>query len=113
MGHGNVALGTDINGFAPQIPFAASAVNYPLTVAQKTGIKPAGYVPPALAKFQMGARVYDFKRDGIAHFGMLPDFMQALSQQPGSATAVSGLYRSADAVVRMWEKVEAAAKTIK
>ena len=49
----------------------------------------------------------NFQRDGAAHYGMLADFMQAVSQKPGSAAAVTGLYRSANDVVVMWEKADA------
>ncbi|MGC4042276.1 MAG: membrane dipeptidase [Armatimonas sp.] len=108
-----MAIGTDINGFAPQFSFSADTITYPLTVAQNVGIKPSGYTPPALPRSQMGPRQFDFKRDGIAHYGMLADFMQAVSQKPGSGPAMTALFRSANDVVEMWEKCEAAAKDVK
>ncbi|MGC4044398.1 MAG: membrane dipeptidase [Armatimonas sp.] len=104
-----MAIGTDINGFAPQMAFSADSVNYPLTAARRFG-KPDA---PALAKDHMGSRTFDFKKDGIAHYGMLADFMQAVSQKPGSDTAMKTLFHSANDVVEMWEKCEEAAKKIK
>ena len=56
---------------------------------------PAGFHPPSLNRSQMGAKSYDFQRDGLAHYGMLPDFMQAVSQKPGSKPAISALYHTA------------------
>lgn len=113
LGSGNVGIGTDMNGFAPQVPFGAAAVTYPLTAASRYGTRPAGYTPPSLPRFRMGAKTYDFRTDGIAHYGMLADFVQALSQQPASEPAMTGLFKSADGVVRMWEKAEAAARAIR
>ncbi len=101
-----IAFGTDINGFAPQVPFSAQAVSYPITVHKGTAGAPAS--APALAKYQAGNKAYDFHKHGLATFGMLPDMIQAVSQKPNSKPAVDALFRSADAVVRMWEKVEAA-----
>ena len=109
-----MAFGTDMNGFAPQVPFSTDPVAYPLTVARNVGVKPAGYTPPLLSRSQMGSRPpFDFKTDGIAHYGMLPDFLQAISQKPGSGEAVNALFRSANDVVEMWEKCEAQKASIR
>lgn len=107
MGGRGVAIGTDMNGFAPQVPFASQAVRYPLTVAQQFNTWKAGYTPPALTAPQIGSRPLSFQRDGVAHYGMLADFMQAVSQKPDSQDAVKGLFRSANDVVVMWEKADA------
>ncbi len=107
MGGRSVAIGTDMNGFAPQVPFAAQAVSYPLTVAQQTKTWKAGYTPPALQRSQIGPRTLDFQRDGLAQYGMLADFMQSVSQKAESQNAVAGLFRSANDVVEMWEKADA------
>ena len=63
-----VAIGTDMNGFAPQIPFSSGAVAYPITVAGQT-LLPAGFHPPSLNRSQMGAKSYDFQRDGLGAHG--------------------------------------------
>jgi microsomal dipeptidase-like Zn-dependent dipeptidase len=106
-GHG-VALGTDMNGFAPQLSFAADPVSYPLTIASHTGNPSAPLLPHSV----MGVRTFDFQTDGIAHYGMLPDFTQALSDRPGSGEAVKALFHSAGDTIRMWEACEAAAPGI-
>ena len=109
MGGKGMAIGTDINGFAPQLYLAANAVEYPVDIAHLLG--PAKHTP-VLQKSQLGWKTFDFKKDGIAHYGMLPDFMQALSQQPNRGSALDALFHSVNDVVVMWEKCEKVAKTI-
>jgi microsomal dipeptidase-like Zn-dependent dipeptidase len=103
-----LAIGTDINGFAPQIPFSADAVNYPITIAQRFSTS-----APALPKHHMGNKTFDFQKDGLAHYGMLPDFFQAVSQQPDSQEALAALFSTADDVVEMWKDCLEAATKIK
>ena len=112
MGGRGVALGTDMNGFSPQIPFAAVAPRYPVTVASRFGSPPPAFPPPPLAKFQLGSRVYELQKDGLAHYGMLPDFLQAVSElrEMEPERALDAVYRSAGDVVEMWEKAEAAGR---
>ncbi len=105
MNGGGVAMGTDINGFAPQLSFAADPVSYPLMIASQTGNPRA----PMLPRATLGTRTFDFQTDGIAHYGMLPDFTQALSNKPNSGAAVQALFHSAEDTIRMWEACEAAA----
>jgi microsomal dipeptidase-like Zn-dependent dipeptidase len=108
MGGRDVAFGTDMNGFAPQMSFAAFPVSYPVTIASHTGNPGA----PALSRSVMGFRIFDFQTDGLAHYGMLPDFTQALSDKPDSGAAVKALFHSAEDTIRMWEACEAAAPNV-
>lgn len=112
MGNKGVMFGTDMNGFASQIWGSAQPVNYPVTVAGKVGVPPAGFNPPALSRFVFGGKTYDFQKDGLAHFGMLPDLLQAMSQKANSNGALRSMYRGANDVIEMWEKVEEAAKKL-
>lgn len=106
---GGIAIGTDINGFAPQMAVAAEEVVYPIDVMRKYGRPNANPLP----KSQMGSRAFNFKNDGIAHYGMLPDLLQAVSQKPGSDKALRSLFSSANSVVLMWDRCEKAAKALK
>jgi microsomal dipeptidase-like Zn-dependent dipeptidase len=90
MGGRGVALGTDFNGLSPEI---LSNVNqshykstYPITIASKFN-PPPGLTTPSLSQFQLSSRTFDFAQDGIAHYGMLPDFFQAVSERPDIAGA--------------------------
>lgn len=107
MGGRGVAIGTDMNGFAPQLSFSIRSVRYPLQVAAEARNWKAGYTPPALPAPRLGERALDFQRDGIAHYGMLADFMQAVRDTPRSQDGITGLFRSANDVVVMWEKADA------
>jgi hypothetical protein len=102
------AIGTDMNGFAPQLWLPAEDVVYPINAARQFGNSKA----PRLAQDKLGGRMLSFKKDGIAHYGMLPDFLQALNQQPDSDKAMDALFHSANDVVATWAKCEKVAKTI-
>lgn len=104
-----VALGTDINGFAPQLWLGEEAIDYPVNVARRFGLPKR----PLLSQDRLGDRTFNFKTDGIAHYGMLPDFLQALSEQPESNDAVHAMFRTADDVVSMWEKCERQKSAVK
>jgi microsomal dipeptidase-like Zn-dependent dipeptidase len=61
------------------------------------------------------ARDFDFNIDGLAHYGLLPDFLQDVSNQlkegkGGAVKDLSALFRSAEAYVESWERAEAASE---
>jgi len=76
--------------------------------------RPIQYVDPkqggevsqreALEPSRMGQRIFDFNRDGLAHYGLLPDMLQDLKDL-GDAD-LNTLMRSAEGYLQMWEKVE-------
>jgi hypothetical protein len=61
--------------------------------------------PSALEPYRIGQRTYDFNKDGLAHYGLLPDLLQDLTNI-GDEQDVRTLFRSAEGFIRMWEKVE-------
>jgi hypothetical protein len=82
-----------------------------------------------LSKYQFGTpqpRTYDFEQDGIANYGLLPDFIQAASQLrcscqpcsiqcpslPNPTPPIAALFNSAEDTIEMWEKVQTAAKGV-
>jgi len=123
---GPVALGSDFNGVAghvgprfgkdacgaspdllqPQIwqgmrnaqLAARNRVNYPfpLTVNNQT--------VGMFAQQKTGHRTFDYNYDGLAHVGMLPDFIQDLKLVGMPASDLSALFGSAEAYVKMWER---------
>jgi microsomal dipeptidase-like Zn-dependent dipeptidase len=51
-----------------------------------------------------GSRHWDFNTDGLAHYGMLPDLLQDLTNVGLPADAMSSLFLSAEAYIRLWER---------
>jgi hypothetical protein len=59
------------------------------------------YQGELLTRSQLGRRDYDINIDGMAHYGLLPDLLQDLSNV-GADTDM--LYRSAEDYIRVWER---------
>lgn len=114
MGGGGVAFGTDGNGFASQVPFSARAVPYPFQYPQDVAGGTAAQ-RVWLDKLEVGARKFDFARDGMATYGMLPDFLYALCQRAATAedkAKLGKLFQSAEAAVALWKKAEEKGKLV-
>lgn len=63
----------------------------------------------ALARCVAGTREFDVNVDGMAHYGMLPDFLQDsvnVARAAGRPEALKPLFRSAEVYLEMWEKIE-------
>src|SRR5262249_44945587 len=60
----------------------------------------------ALRPYHMGDRVFDFNVDGLAHFGLVPDMLQDLKNVEMPKRDFQALFGSAEAYLKMWEKVE-------
>jgi hypothetical protein len=86
------ALATDTGGFAA-LPGPAK-VAYPFHAY-------AGKV--RFGRERTGTRTFDLNRDGVAHYGMMPDLLAAAAQQPQGRQALDVLFHSADAYVRTWQ----------
>jgi microsomal dipeptidase-like Zn-dependent dipeptidase len=109
MGGQGVALGTDLNGLARQIPFGPEdASDLPIDLAVRMGVPQS----EALGESRAGRRRFRFAKDGIAHVGLVPDFLQAVERSGASRTEAAQLFHSAEAFIAMWEKVEAARNTV-
>jgi microsomal dipeptidase-like Zn-dependent dipeptidase len=111
-GSGGIALGTDMNGLEKQMPgLPTISVSYPINIVQRyaPGMRLAdGSTPPALHQHVTGSRTFDLRTDGLAHYGMLPDFLQAVSTARGGDRVVRELFNGAERVIQLWEKAEAA-----
>ena len=56
-----------------------------------------------------GTRVYDVNVDGVAHYGIYPDYIQDLRMIAGHQI-VDDLANGAEAYLRMWASAEARAR---
>jgi len=59
-----------------------------------------------LRRFKTGNRYWDFNTDGMAHYGMMPDFLQDLRNIGITPANLTPLFRSAEDYIQMWEKAE-------
>ncbi len=58
-----------------------------------------------------GDRTFDINEDGLAHVGLVPDFLAELKNVGVSDADLDPLFNSAEAYIRMWEKAETASDT--
>ncbi|HTJ82805.1 MAG TPA: membrane dipeptidase [Polyangiaceae bacterium] len=108
MGHDRVALGTDMNGFNQQ-------PGPRLAGGRWTGpLRPVVYDAElevqhqqVLKKYHLGNRTFDVNVDGLAHYGLLPDFLRDVANLMGAEDRLVPLYRSAQRFIEMWERCEA------
>ncbi len=56
-------------------------------------------------KQQSGERTFDINEDGIAHYGLFPDWVEGLRQYGGDAI-VNDMANGAEAYLQMWERAE-------
>ena len=90
-------FGADINGLGaqgdPRPDAASNPVTYPFTTLG--GVK--------VDKQVSGERVYDINQDGVAHYGLYPDWIQDLKMQAGD-DIVKDMARGPEAYLQMWER---------
>ena len=61
---------------------------------------------PPLQRYRIGGRDFDVNLDGMAHYGLLPDFLQDVRNIGLTAEEMAPLFRGAEDYVTMWEKAE-------
>jgi hypothetical protein len=91
-------FGADINGLGAQGDARPdAATNHPVTYPFTTigGVK--------VGKQVSGKRVYDINKDGVAHYGLYPDWIQDLKMQAGT-DIVTDMSRGPEAYLQMWER---------
>jgi hypothetical protein len=92
-----LGFGSDMNGFStqggPRGANAANKVTYPFT----------GFGGVTVDKQVSGTRTYDINTDGVAHYGLYPDWIEDLRRQAGPEI-VDDLTRGSEAFLQMWER---------
>jgi microsomal dipeptidase-like Zn-dependent dipeptidase len=89
FGASHIAIGTDVGGFSP-LPAPDSSV----TIAYDE----------TFTRCKTGNRTWDFNVDGVAHYGMWPDYMRAWDAVGMTADEKNVFMHSAEDFVVMWEK---------
>ena len=100
MGNGAIAgFGTDTDGLALGMPpRPGSAVQY----------------SDAFPRSSLSTKWWNYNTDGVAHYGMLPDFLRDAGTAPGGGEAVSSsVMFGADYFLQTWKKCEAEKTQVK
>lgn len=103
-----MGYGADTNGLGPQAgPRGGGGVpvSYPFTLFEGPDWGPqfAGIAPVTFDRQVSGERVYDTDIDGMAHYGLVADWVEEVRLEGGEA-ALTALYNSAEAYLQMWER---------
>lgn len=97
-GFSGVGLGTDTGGFAafpgPDPEAGKNPLRYPFRSFD-------GRV--SFARERTGTRVFDLNKDGVAHYGLLPDLLADMQRRKNGRRALGALFRSAEAYLRTWQ----------
>jgi microsomal dipeptidase-like Zn-dependent dipeptidase len=93
-----VGYGADMNGFAgqpgPRDPALGDPVSYPFrSLDGSTKVR----------QQRSGSRTYDINADGVAHYGLYPDWYQDL-REVGGRKISRDMRRGAEAYLQMWER---------
>jgi microsomal dipeptidase-like Zn-dependent dipeptidase len=91
---GALAFGTDANGVI-------------VTIDKPNGHR---FDYSSFPKSTLGAMSWDYNDVGVAHYGMLADFMHGLPTLPGGNDVVTGLMSGAEYFAATWEIAEAYAR---
>ena len=96
-------IGTDVNGLgtqpAPRLNAGSNPLTYPFTATNGTQV----------AKQVYGSRTFDLNTDGVAQYGLYPDYIVDLINQAGADGPLlrRQLLNGAEAYTSMWEKARA------
>jgi len=92
-----IGFGADINGFGaqgdPRGANVSNPVKYPFT----------GLGGVTISKQLSGKRTYNINTDGVAHYGLYPDWIEDLRRQ-GGAKIADDMARGAEGYLQMWER---------
>jgi hypothetical protein len=80
----------------------AEAINYESVSGSDLRVRRHQPLSAAVA----GNRRFNLNYDGVAHYGMLPDFVQDLHNVGVTHKQLGALFRSAEDYIRMWERCE-------
>ncbi|GAA1568487.1 hypothetical protein GCM10009678_59120 [Actinomadura kijaniata] len=93
--------GLDANGMGPLPPPRADAGKNPLRYPYRSPVDPG----VTLTRQTTGQRTWDVNTEGVAHYGLVPDWIADMRNIAGSEIT-DDLARGAEAYLRMWERAE-------
>jgi microsomal dipeptidase-like Zn-dependent dipeptidase len=84
-------FGTDTDGVQPGMPpRPGSTVHY----------------DDSFPRSSLGTKSWDYNKDGVAHYGMLPDFLRDVGALPSGNLVTNNLMSGADYFLQTWKKSE-------
>ena len=98
FGEGRVSFGTDLNGLV------------------KGGAPRAGgnMYSNTFPKSHTGNKTWNYRTDGVAHYGMMADFLADVRTEPTYGSKIyDSMMKNAEVFAEMWEKAEKEAKMVK
>jgi microsomal dipeptidase-like Zn-dependent dipeptidase len=112
--HVSQGFGFDYNGFAhgPRPRFGpegcsseqVNPITYPFTSYDGA----VTFTQPTA-----GNRVFDFNTEGMAHIGLIPEYIEDVRRDGVTDAQLEPLFRSAEGYIRMWERAEARAAALR
>ena len=110
-GHPSLGFGFDYNGFAggPRNRFGEDSsctdqvdpITYPFTSV-------AGDI--TFTEAVAGNRTYDFGLEGMAHIGLIPEYIEDVRKDGATEEDLEPLFRSAEGYIQVWEKAVASSE---
>ena len=97
MGYSHVAFGTDVGGFSA-LPQKDASIHL---VYDST-----------FARCKTGNKTWDINTDGVAHYGLLSDYVRSWTLAGMTAQEKNTFMSSAEHFTQMWEKCEARKSTL-
>lgn len=107
-----VAIGSDFNGLAGAPGGRFRDFPFPGPCSPLTEPNPVVYPflthgeMVLLDKSRAGNKAWDYNTDGFAHIGLYPDFIEDFKNIGVRPEQLELLFRSAEAYIRMWERIE-------
>jgi hypothetical protein len=90
-----LGYGADMNGFAQQGGPPSQPISYPFESPVQPGLM--------INQQQSGTKTYDYNVAGTAHYGLYPDWAEAVRLIGGQAI-VNDMVNGAEAYLQMWER---------
>jgi microsomal dipeptidase-like Zn-dependent dipeptidase len=91
----SIALGTDVNGMV-EMPVAEYQCR------DKACVRYSKDFPKA----KFANKTWDYNRDGVAHYGLMPDFLKDVESRKGGGATIDRLFSGAEQVATLWKKSE-------
>lgn len=114
IGDGKIAFGTDLNGLekGPPPPIT-SDFNNPVKVGQELKACTEKLYGDGFVKSKTGDKTWDYCANGVAHYGMLPDFLRDLNNKQKGDVLNANILKNAEMFAQMWEKAVKNSKGVK